>query len=114
MGRHKTEGGKGNLTLRRDLYKCLLLNFVGGGYLERVMEIVHHMRNQGMYNDKWMYRCKVLNLHKNLYKNLKASTVMPNDVKKKRIEQVSAFRRWTIAESASKMKDKNLIESASI
>ncbi|CAN0880266.1 Pentatricopeptide repeat-containing protein At4g17616 [Linum grandiflorum] len=85
---------KGNITLCRDLYECLLLNFLRGGYFERVMEIVHHMRNQGMYADKWMYRCEFLKLHKNLYRNLKASKVMTNDVKKKRIEQVSAFRRW--------------------
>ncbi|CAN1306302.1 Pentatricopeptide repeat-containing protein At4g17616 [Linum perenne] len=92
-GDMKRNMDKGNLTLCRDLYECLLLNFLRGGYFERVMEIVHYMKHQSMYADKWMYRCEFLKLHKNLYRNLKASK-MANDVKKKRIEQVTAFKRW--------------------
>ncbi|CAL1373838.1 unnamed protein product [Linum trigynum] len=84
---------KSNLALCRDMYECLLLNFLRGGYFERVMEIVDCMRKQNMYADRWMYRCEFLKLHKNLYKSLKASEAR-NDTQKKRLQHVAAFRKW--------------------
>ncbi|CAL1386707.1 unnamed protein product [Linum trigynum] len=84
---------KSNLALCRDMYECLLLNFLRGGYFERVMEIVDYVKKQNMYADKWMYRCEFLKLHKNLYTSLRASETR-NDAQKKRLQHVAAFRKW--------------------
>ncbi|KAF7828496.1 pentatricopeptide repeat-containing protein [Senna tora] len=83
----------GNLKVNRDLYELLLLNFLQGGYFERVMEVIGHMRDQNMYTDKWMYKSKFLRFHKNLYRSLKASDSR-TEAQSKRIEYVQAFRKW--------------------
>ena len=62
----------GGLLANRDLYELLLLNFLRGGYFERVMEVIDHMRDHNMYTDKWMYKNEFLRLHKDLYRSLKA------------------------------------------
>lgn len=77
----------------RDLLECLLLNFLRGGYFERVMEIVNFMLKYKMYTDKWKYKREFLKFHKGLYRNLKQSDAR-TDAQSKRLEQVRAFRRW--------------------
>lgn len=83
----------GNLLLTRDLYELLLMNFIRGGYFERVLEVIGCMERCGMCTDKWMYKMEFLNLHKNLYRSLKASKGR-TEVQSKRIEHVQAFRKW--------------------
>uniref|UniRef100_A0A5B7AG61 Pentatricopeptide repeat-containing protein n=1 Tax=Davidia involucrata TaxID=16924 RepID=A0A5B7AG61_DAVIN len=83
----------GNLVVNRDLYEFLLLNFLRGGYFERVMEIIGYMKEHGMYTDKWMYKCEFLKFHKDLYRSLKASNAR-NEAQSKRLEHVRAFRKW--------------------
>lgn len=82
-----------NLVVSRDLYEYLLLNFLRGGYFERVMEVINYMKEHGMFADKWMYRSEFVTLHKNLYRNLKASEAR-TEVQRKRLEYVQAFRKW--------------------
>ncbi|XP_052116328.1 pentatricopeptide repeat-containing protein At4g17616 isoform X2 [Arachis duranensis] len=77
----------------RDLYELLLINFLRGGYFERVMEVIGHMRDQNMYADKLMYKVEFLRLHKNLYKSLKASDAR-TEAQLKRLEHVQEFRKW--------------------
>ncbi|KAL6178466.1 hypothetical protein ACLB2K_049984 [Fragaria x ananassa] len=81
----------GNLVISRDLYEYLLLDFLRGGYFERVMEVISYMKKHGMFADKWMYRSEFEKLHKNLYRNLKASEAR-TDAQRKRLEFVQAFR----------------------
>lgn len=83
----------GNLVGNRDLYELLLLNFLRGGYFERVMEVISHMRDHNMYTDKWMYKNEFLRLHKNLYRSLKASNAR-TEAQSKRLEHVQEFRKW--------------------
>ncbi|KAI4327205.1 hypothetical protein L6164_019693 [Bauhinia variegata] len=83
----------GNLVPNRDLFELLLLNFLKGGYFERVMEVIGHMRDNNMYLDKWMYKSEFLRLHKNLYRSLKASNAR-TEAQSKRLEYVQAFRKW--------------------
>ncbi|KAI8562344.1 hypothetical protein RHMOL_Rhmol03G0029200 [Rhododendron molle] len=83
----------GNLVVNRDLYEFIVLNFLRGGYFERVMEVVGHMKEHGMYIDKWMLKVEFLKLHKDLYRNLKASSAR-TEAQNKRIEDVRAFRKW--------------------
>ncbi|KAA0036792.1 hypothetical protein IC582_007610 [Cucumis melo] len=82
-----------DLVLSRDLYECLLLCFLRGGYFERVMEIVGRMEEQNMYTDKGMYKREFLMLHKNLYRSLKPSEAK-SEAQKKRLEDVRAFKKW--------------------
>ncbi|KGN60446.1 pentatricopeptide repeat-containing protein At4g17616 [Cucumis sativus] len=82
-----------HLVLSRDLYECLLLCFIRGGYFERVMEIVGRMEEQNMYTDKRMYKREFLMLHKNLYRSLKPSEAK-TEAQKKRLEDVRAFKKW--------------------
>lgn len=82
-----------SLVLSRDLYECLLLCFLQGGYFERVMEIVGHMEERNMYTDKGMYKSEFLMLHKNLYRSLKPSEAK-TEAQKKRLEDVRAFKKW--------------------
>ncbi|XP_038887666.1 pentatricopeptide repeat-containing protein At4g17616 isoform X2 [Benincasa hispida] len=81
------------LALSRDLYECLLLCFLQGGYFERVMEIVGHMEERNMYTDKGMYKSEFLMLHKNLYRSLKPSDAK-TEAQKKRLQDVRAFKKW--------------------
>ncbi|XP_059279911.1 pentatricopeptide repeat-containing protein At4g17616 [Lycium ferocissimum] len=77
----------------RDLYEFLLLNFLRGGYFQRVMEVIGLMKENGMYLDKWMYRREFLKHHKGLYLRIKVSDAK-NDVQIQRIENVKHFRKW--------------------
>ncbi|PRQ18446.1 putative pentatricopeptide [Rosa chinensis] len=92
-GDMKRNMDNGNLVVSRDLYEYLLLNFVRGGYFERVMEVINYMKEHSMFADKWMYRSEFLKLHKNLYRNLKASEARTY-AQRKRLEYVQAFRKW--------------------
>ncbi|KAJ0961643.1 hypothetical protein J5N97_001140 [Dioscorea zingiberensis] len=83
----------GVLIPERDLFECLLWNFLRGGYLERVMETIGYMIKHKMFIDKWKYKTEFLKLHKDLYKNLKASHAR-TEAQSKRLEHVRAFRRW--------------------
>lgn len=83
----------GSLKANRDLYELLLLNFLQGGYFERAMEVIGHMKDQNMYTDKWMYKSEFLRFHKNLYRSLKASDTR-TEAQTKRFEYVQAFRKW--------------------
>ncbi|MCI04962.1 pentatricopeptide repeat-containing protein [Trifolium medium] len=81
------------LVVHRDLYELLLLNFIQGGYFERVMEVIGHMNDRNMYTDKLMYKSEFLRLHKNLYRSLKASDTR-TEAQSKRLEHVQEFRKW--------------------
>ncbi|KAL6985872.1 hypothetical protein U1Q18_019244 [Sarracenia purpurea var. burkii] len=83
----------GTLVVNQDLCEFLLLNFLRGGYFERVMEAIGYMKEQGMYIDKWMLKIEFLKLHKGLYRNLKASNAR-TDAQSKRIEHVRSFKKW--------------------
>ncbi|XP_031114847.1 pentatricopeptide repeat-containing protein At4g17616 [Ipomoea triloba] len=76
-----------------DLYELLLLNFLRGGYFERVMEIIGLMKEISMYLDKWIYKYEFLKLHKDLYRHMKVFDAR-NEVQKKRIEYVEEFKKW--------------------
>ncbi|GAU25471.1 hypothetical protein TSUD_71250 [Trifolium subterraneum] len=82
-----------HLAVDRDLYELLLLNFIQGGYFERVMEVIGHMNDRNMYTDKLMYKSEFLRLHKNLYRSLKASDTR-TEAQSKRLEHVQEFRKW--------------------
>ncbi|XP_039123038.1 pentatricopeptide repeat-containing protein At4g17616 isoform X2 [Dioscorea cayenensis subsp. rotundata] len=84
---------EGVLIPDRDLFECLLWNFLRGGYFERVMETIDFMIKHKMFIDKWKYKKDFLKLHKDLYKNLKASHAR-TEAQSKRLEHVRAFRRW--------------------
>ncbi|KAH7549702.1 hypothetical protein ACOSP7_025389 [Xanthoceras sorbifolium] len=83
----------GILMLSSDLFEFLLLNFLRGGYFERVMEVIGFMKGNSMYTDKWMYKSEFLKHHKNLYRSLKASNAR-TEAQSKRLEYVRAFRKW--------------------
>ncbi|KAM7507211.1 hypothetical protein LguiA_017664 [Lonicera macranthoides] len=89
----KRNNENGNLIVNRDLYELLVLNFLRGGYFERVMEVIGRMKDHGMFADKWMYKREFLKFHKDLYRNLKASKAK-DEVQSNRIEHVRAFRKW--------------------
>ncbi|KAJ0014806.1 hypothetical protein Pint_21210 [Pistacia integerrima] len=82
----------GNLAVNRDLFEIMLLNFLKGGYFERVMEVINYIKGHNMYIDKWMYKSEFLKHHKNLYKSLKASNAR-TEAQSKRLEHVKAFRK---------------------
>ncbi|OWM86372.1 pentatricopeptide repeat-containing protein At4g17616 [Punica granatum] len=83
----------GNLVISRDLCESLLVNFIRGGYFERVMEIITFMEEKNMFADKGMCRWEFLKLHKNLYRRLKASEAT-TEAQIKRLECVKEFRKW--------------------
>ncbi|KAL5551299.1 hypothetical protein UlMin_001475 [Ulmus minor] len=83
----------GNLVVSRELFEFLLINFLRGGYFERVMEVSSHMKKHSMFTDKWMYRSEFLKLHKNLYKSLKASEAR-TEAQENRLRYVLSFRKW--------------------
>lgn len=84
---------KSNTMVHRDLYESLLLNFIRGGYFERVMEVIAFMTESRMFVDKCLCKTEFLKFHKDLYRSLKASNTR-NEVQMKRLEQVQAFRNW--------------------
>lgn len=77
----------------RDLYELLLINFLRGGYFERVLEVLRHMKEHSMYADRWMYKQEFISLHKNLYRRLKAIDAR-TEAQRLRLEHVKAFRKW--------------------
>ncbi|KAJ4721586.1 Pentatricopeptide repeat [Melia azedarach] len=92
-GDMKRNTESGVLVVNWDLYETLLLNFLRGGYFERVMEVIGYMKEQNMYVDKWMYKHEFLKHHKHLYSRLKASNAR-TEAQRKRLEYVKAFRKW--------------------
>ncbi|KAB2608414.1 pentatricopeptide repeat-containing protein [Pyrus ussuriensis x Pyrus communis] len=70
----------GNLVVSTDLYE----------YLPMVMEIINYMKKRGMYTDKWLYRSAFVKLHKNLYRNLKASEAK-TEAQRKWLKYVKGF-----------------------
>ncbi|KAL3818996.1 hypothetical protein ACJIZ3_004901 [Penstemon smallii] len=76
----------------RDLYELLLLNFIRGGYFERVMEVIGFMMEKRMYLDKWHYKTEFLKFHRDLYRKLTASEAL-NEAQSRRIDYVQAFRK---------------------
>ncbi|KAG6525498.1 hypothetical protein ZIOFF_015454 [Zingiber officinale] len=83
----------GALSANRDLFDCLLWNFLKGGYFARSMEIVDYMLKNNVYVDKWKYRMEFLKHHKNLYQSLKESSCR-TDTQSRRLQHVKAFRKW--------------------
>ncbi|XP_020586245.1 pentatricopeptide repeat-containing protein At4g17616 [Phalaenopsis equestris] len=83
----------GVLSVHQDFLDCLLMNFLRGGYFERVMEIVNYMIRHNIFADKWKYKEEFLRLHKDLYRNLKAANAK-TDAQRNRLEHVQAFRKW--------------------
>ncbi|KAG9452519.1 hypothetical protein H6P81_005423 [Aristolochia fimbriata] len=83
----------GDLAVNRDLLECFLLNFIKGGYFERVMEIAGYMTRNSLFVDTWKYKQVFLTLHKDLYKRLKASQAR-TEAQSKRLEHVQDFKKW--------------------
>lgn len=83
----------GSLALNSDILEILLLNFLQGGYFERVLEVIDYMKEHNMYIDKWMYKSEFLKHHKNLYQSLKASSTQ-TEAQSKRFEYVKTFRKF--------------------
>lgn len=89
----KRQMENGNLVVNRDLYELLILNFLRGGYFERVLEVIGLLKKSEMYIDKYILKTEFLKFHKNLYRNLRASNSR-TEAQNKRIEHVRAFRKW--------------------
>jgi len=81
------------LVVNRDLYELLLLNFIRGGYFERVMVVIGHMNDHELYTDKFLYKSEFRRLHKNLHMSLKVSDSR-TEAQSKRLEHVQEFRKW--------------------
>ncbi|KAJ0232945.1 Pentatricopeptide repeat-containing protein [Hirschfeldia incana] len=81
-----------DLEVTQDLLEKLVVNFLRGGYFERVMEVISCMKEKGMYNDLPMYKKEYLKVHKNLYRNLKAADAV-TEAQAQRLEHVKAFRK---------------------
>ncbi|MFS7924633.1 putative tetratricopeptide-like helical domain superfamily [Helianthus anomalus] len=81
------------LMMNVELYEVLVLNFLKGGYFERVMEVIGCMKKDGIYGDKWLYTSEFLKLHKDLYRKLKVCEGR-TEAQSKRVEHVKAFRKW--------------------
>ncbi|VVB12712.1 unnamed protein product [Arabis nemorensis] len=81
-----------NLEVTQDLLEKLVVNFLRGGYFERVMEVISYMKEKEMYNDLTMYKNEYLKLHKNLYRSLKASDAV-TEAQAQRLEHVKSFRK---------------------
>ncbi|KAK4796170.1 hypothetical protein SAY86_028496 [Trapa natans] len=87
----------GNLTISQDLYESLLVNFIRGGYFERVMEVIIIMEEKNMLVDKGMCMWEYQKLHKNLYRRLKASEAT-TEAQKQRLQFVKEFRKWMFSD----------------
>ncbi|KAL7112191.1 hypothetical protein ACP275_05G136600 [Erythranthe tilingii] len=81
-----------NTVYNRDLYELFLLNFIRGGYFERVMEVIGFMIKNGMFLDKWSYKTEFLKFHRDLYRTLTESDAK-DETQSKRIEHVQTFRK---------------------
>ncbi|KAG6417107.1 hypothetical protein SASPL_119257 [Salvia splendens] len=82
-----------NTVYKRELYELVLLNFIQGGYFERVMEVIHLMMENDMFLDKWGYKTEFLKFHRNLYRTLTLAEAK-DEAQCMRLEHVKAFRRW--------------------
>ncbi|XP_057775889.1 pentatricopeptide repeat-containing protein At4g17616 [Salvia miltiorrhiza] len=82
-----------NTVYKREVYELLLLNFIRGGYFERVMEVIHLMMQNDMFLDKWCYKIEFLKFHRNLYRTLTLADAK-DEAQSRRLEQVKAFRKW--------------------
>ncbi|KAK1430451.1 hypothetical protein QVD17_13180 [Tagetes erecta] len=82
-----------NLKMSLELYEVLALNFLKGGYFERVMEVIVCMKKDGVYADKWLFKSEFLKLHKDLYRTLKVANGR-TEAQSKRVEHVKGFRKW--------------------
>ncbi|KAG8386982.1 hypothetical protein BUALT_Bualt03G0205200 [Buddleja alternifolia] len=83
-----------NTIYNRDLYELLLLNFIRGGYFERVMEVTGFMMENNIFLDKWSYKIEFLKFHRDLYRSLTALDAK-DETQSRRIEHVQAFRKLT-------------------
>ncbi|KAG8386974.1 hypothetical protein BUALT_Bualt03G0204400 [Buddleja alternifolia] len=81
-----------NTIYNRDLYELLLLNFIRGGYFERVMEVTGFMMENNIFLDKWSYKIEFLKFHRDLYRSLTALDAK-DETQSRRIEHVQAFRK---------------------
>lgn len=84
---------KRDLVVNRDLCELLILNFIRGGYFERVLEVIRLMEKFDMYIDKYILKTEFLKFHKDLYRNLRTSDTK-TEAQNKRIQQVRSFRKW--------------------
>lgn len=82
-----------NLAISQDLYESFLVNFIRGGYFERVMEVITFMEEEYMFVDKGMCLWEYQKLHKNLYRRLKASEAT-TEAQMKRLKFVKEFKKW--------------------
>ncbi|XP_047316254.1 pentatricopeptide repeat-containing protein At4g17616 [Impatiens glandulifera] len=82
-----------NVVTSKDLLELLILNFIRGGYFERVMEIVEVMKEHEMHADKWLCKNEFLKFHKSLYRSLNVRNAT-TEAQSNRIELVRAFRKW--------------------
>lgn len=81
-----------NTVYYRELYELLVLNFIRGGYFERVMEVIGFMMKNGMFLDKLCYKTEFLKIHRDLYRNLSIEDAK-DEAQIKRLEHVKAFRK---------------------
>ncbi|KAL8542735.1 hypothetical protein ACS0TY_003568 [Phlomoides rotata] len=82
-----------NTVYYRELYEVLVVNFIRGGYFERVMEVIGFMMKNGMFLDKLCYKSEFLKIHRDLYRNLSVDDAK-DEAQTKRLEQVKAFRKF--------------------
>lgn len=82
-----------NTVYYRELYELLVLNFIRGGYFERVMEVIGFMMKNGMFLDKLCYKTEFLKMHRDLYRNLSVEDAK-DEAQIKRLEHVKAFRKF--------------------
>lgn len=81
-----------NTVFYRELYEVLVVNFIRGGYFERVMEVIGFMMKNGMFLDKLCYKTEFLKIHRDLYRNLSVDDTK-DEAQMKRLEHVKAFRK---------------------
>ncbi|KAL8129940.1 hypothetical protein V2J09_019095 [Rumex salicifolius] len=81
-----------------DLYELLLLNFIRGGYFERVLEVIGLMEEKGFCVDKWKCKNEYLKIHKNLYRSLTAEDAK-TEAQRKRLEHVELQTLLTPSDS---------------
>uniref|UniRef100_A0A7N0U5P3 Pentatricopeptide repeat-containing protein n=1 Tax=Kalanchoe fedtschenkoi TaxID=63787 RepID=A0A7N0U5P3_KALFE len=82
-----------SLPPNRDLFELLLSSFIRGGYFELVLDIICCMKKQSMFIDRQLHKHEFLKIHKDLYRNLKASMAR-TEAQSKRLHLVQEFRNW--------------------
>ncbi|XP_010518693.1 PREDICTED: pentatricopeptide repeat-containing protein At4g17616 [Tarenaya hassleriana] len=80
------------LRVTQDLLEKLVMNFLKGGYFERVMEVINYMKRSGLYTDLNMYKTEYLKLHKKLYISIRASEA-ETDAQAQRLLHVQNFKK---------------------